>query len=139
MKQFQDTIKSVGGFGIYQRLHLVIISVITGSTAFFQMGNTFYSASADHYCKVYDNQTYVDQSPLKNCTIPYSSGGGDLSWNKCQRYDVNVSQGIADEVCSSRSEETINCDQGWLYDKTWYDSTVVFEAVFVELQQCVVK
>ncbi|XP_070558189.1 organic cation transporter protein-like [Ptychodera flava] len=127
MKQFEDTIKSVGGFGIYQRLHLIILWVITGSTAFFQMGNTFYSASADHYCKVYDNQTYVDQSSLKNCTIPYSLGGGDISWDKCQRYDVNVSQGISDEVCSPRSEETINCDQGWVYDKTWYDSTVVFE------------
>ncbi|XP_070557230.1 organic cation transporter protein-like [Ptychodera flava] len=127
MKQFEDTIKSVGGFGIYQRLHLVILSVIMGSTAFFQLGNTFYSASADHYCKVYDNQTYVEQSVLKNCTIPYSLVGDDISWDKCKRYDMNVTQWISDELCSSRREETVSCDQGWVYDKTWYENTVVFE------------
>ncbi|XP_070557231.1 organic cation transporter protein-like [Ptychodera flava] len=91
------------------------------------MGNTFYSASADHYCKVYHNQTYVDQSPLKNCTIPYSLEGDDISWDKCKRYDVNVSQGVSAGVCSPQSDETVSCDQGWVYDKTWYGSTVVFE------------
>ncbi|XP_070558288.1 organic cation transporter protein-like [Ptychodera flava] len=128
MKHYEDIISTVGGFGRYQKIQFIAVWIITGSTAFFQMGNTFYSASADHYCKVYDNQTYVDQSPLKNCTIPYSSGGRYISWDKCKRYDiVNVSQGISAEVCSSRSEETINCDQGWVYDKTWYENTVVIE------------
>ncbi|XP_070558191.1 organic cation transporter protein-like [Ptychodera flava] len=127
MKQFEEVINTVGAFGRYQKLQYAIIWILGGSTAFYQMGNTFYSASADHYCKVYDNQTYVDQSPLKNCTIPYSLEGGDVSWDKCRRYDVNVSQGISDEICSSGSEKTVSCDQGWVYDKTWYENTVVLE------------
>ncbi|XP_070558286.1 organic cation transporter protein-like [Ptychodera flava] len=127
MNRFEEVINTVGGFGRNQKLQYLLLCIIGGSTAFFQMGNTFYSASADHYCQVYDVQIYADDSPLKNCTIPYSLEGEDISWDKCQRYDVNVSRGISAELCSSRSEETVSCDQGWVYDKTWYENTVVYE------------
>ncbi|XP_070558287.1 organic cation transporter protein-like [Ptychodera flava] len=127
MKRFEEVINIVGPFGRNQKLQFVLLCIVAGCAAFYQMGNTIYSASADHYCKVYDNQTYVDQSPLKNCTIPYSLEGGAVSWDKCRRYDVNVSQGISDEVCSSQKNETLSCDRGWVYDKTWYENTVVYE------------
>ncbi|XP_070558925.1 organic cation transporter protein-like [Ptychodera flava] len=127
MKQYEEVINTVGPFGRYQKLQFLVLWVISGGTAFYQVGNTLYSASADHYCKVYDNQTYADESSLKNCTIPYLLEGDGISWDKCQRYDVNVSQGISAEVCSSQQNETISCDRGWVYDRTWYENTVVFE------------
>ncbi|XP_077987899.1 organic cation transporter protein-like [Glandiceps talaboti] len=129
MKQFEEVIQTVGPFGRYQKFSFVLIFVIGGCTAFFQLGNTFFSASADHYCRVYDDQTFADVSPVKNCTIPYSTDGDDIVWNKCKRYDIhiNASQEVTAEVCYPRSEDTLSCDQGWVYDKTWYENTVVFE------------
>ncbi|XP_078001462.1 organic cation transporter protein-like [Glandiceps talaboti] len=129
MKQFEEVIQTVGPFGRYQKFTFIAIFIIGGSTAFFQLGNSFYSASADHYCRVYNNQTYTDVSPVKNCTIPYTGNGDDIVWNKCKRYDVhvNASQEVSAEVCFPRSDDTLSCDQGWIYDKTWYENTVVFE------------
>nr|XP_006825793.1 PREDICTED: solute carrier family 22 member 4-like [Saccoglossus kowalevskii] len=86
--------------------------------------NSFMSASSDHYCKLYDNQTFHDTSPLKNCTIPYDAE--DEAWDSCSRYDVNVSMGISPELCSQDSG-TQDCDNGWVYDTSVYERTVVHE------------
>ncbi|XP_077978521.1 beta-alanine transporter-like [Glandiceps talaboti] len=127
MKQFEEIIGTVGAFGRFQKFQYIVIFMVGGGTAFFQLGNTFYSASADHYCRVYSDQTYTDVSPVKNCTIPYTTDGDDIVWNKCKRYDVNISQEVSTDVCFPRSDDTLSCDQGWVYDKTWYENTVVFE------------
>nr|XP_006825792.1 PREDICTED: organic cation transporter protein-like [Saccoglossus kowalevskii] len=92
--------------------------------AFINLGNSFLSASSDHYCKVYDNQTFHDTSPLKNCTIPYDAE--DEGWDSCSRYDINVSMGISPELCSQDSG-TLECDNGWVYDRSVYENTVVHE------------
>ncbi|XP_077977745.1 organic cation transporter protein-like [Glandiceps talaboti] len=129
MKQFEEVIRTVGSFGRYQKFQCLLIFIVGGGTAFFQLGNTFYSASADHYCRVYNDQTFTDVSSVKNCTVPYTTDGDDIVWNKCKRYDVhvNTSQDVSVEVCFPRSDDTLKCDQGWVYDKTWYENTVVFE------------
>ncbi|XP_077978580.1 uncharacterized protein LOC144434013 [Glandiceps talaboti] len=127
MKRFDQVLNTVGNFGRYQKLLCFFIFMITGSTLFHQVGNTFYSASDDHYCRVHNNQTFTDVSPVKNCTIPYVADGDEIVWKRCKRYDVNASKGVSDEVCFPRSYDTLSCDQGWVYDKTWYKNTVVFE------------
>ncbi|XP_078001452.1 organic cation transporter protein-like [Glandiceps talaboti] len=127
MKHFDEVLNTVGTFGRYQKFQCFFMINLCGITMLHQIGNTFYSASADHYCRVYNNQTYTDISPVKNCTIPYTTNGDDIVWNKCNRYDVNVSQEVSAEVCFPRRDDTLSCDQGWVYDKTWYENTVVFE------------
>ncbi|XP_077985515.1 organic cation transporter protein-like [Glandiceps talaboti] len=127
MKQFEEVIATVGNFGRYQKLQCILFLIVGGSNSFYMLGNTFYSASADHYCRVFNNQTYTDVSPVKNCTIPYITNGNNIVWNKCKRYDVNVSQSVSADVCFPRSDTTLSCDHGWVYDKTWYENTVVFE------------
>ncbi|XP_077978547.1 organic cation transporter protein-like [Glandiceps talaboti] len=127
MKHFDEILNTVGTFGRYQKFQCFFMINLCGITMLHQIGNTFYSASADHYCRVYNNQTYTDISPVKNCTIPYTTDGDDIVWNKCNRYDVNVSQEISAEVCFPRTNDTLSCDQGWVYDKTWYENTVVME------------
>nr|XP_006816381.1 PREDICTED: organic cation transporter protein-like [Saccoglossus kowalevskii] len=124
MTQFEDILKSVGPFGRSQQIQYICIFIATGASAFFQMGNTFYSASADHYCRTYKNQTYETNSKLKNCTIPYSYS--ESEWEQCERYDVNVSQGCFSRDLFPRSGTT-DCDGEWVYDDHWYENTVVFE------------
>ncbi|XP_077978568.1 organic cation transporter protein-like [Glandiceps talaboti] len=127
MKQFDELLNTVGAFGRYQKFQCFFLINLCAIPILHQIGNTFYSASADHYCRVHSNQTYTDVSPVKNCTIPYTIDD-DIIWDKCKRYDVNISQEVSAEVCFPRSNDIlISCDQGWVYDKTWYENTVVIE------------
>ncbi|XP_006816380.1 organic cation transporter protein-like [Saccoglossus kowalevskii] len=123
MTQFEDILKSVGSFGRSQQIQYICIFIAAGATAFYQMGNTFYSASADHYCRTYKNQTYETNSKLKNCTIPYSYS--ESEWEQCERYDVNVSQEVSVETCFPRSGTT-DCDGEWVYDDYCYGRKIVF-------------
>nr|XP_006811512.1 PREDICTED: organic cation transporter protein-like [Saccoglossus kowalevskii] len=87
------------------------------------MANTFLSASSDHYCQVLNNQTYTDNSILRNCTIPYEvDDDGDIEWSKCERFNITRY-----DECASDQLATIECDNGWVYDTDTYESTVVHE------------
>nr|XP_006825794.1 PREDICTED: organic cation transporter protein-like [Saccoglossus kowalevskii] len=121
---FDDILPILGEFGRYQKFQLFLICLTSIPISYFLQANTFMSASSDHYCKVYDNQTFHDTSPLKNCTIPYDADGE--TWDSCSRYDVNVSMGISPELCSQDSG-TQDCDNGWVYDRSVYENTVVHE------------
>ncbi|XP_070533075.1 organic cation transporter protein-like [Ptychodera flava] len=121
--KFDDILPKLGEFGRYQKYMYLLICVAAIPSAYFNLANSFLSASSDHYCKVYDNQTYEESSPLKNCTIPFDSDG---LWDKCNRYDINVSSGISKDLCYPRTD-TINCDVGWVYDTSTYERTVVHE------------
>ncbi|XP_077990549.1 organic cation transporter protein-like [Glandiceps talaboti] len=122
--QFDDILKELGEFGRYQKWIYFLICLASIPSAMVNLGNSFLSASDDHYCRVYDNQTYDTSSPLTNCTIPYTYS--DDSWDMCTRYDLNMSGGISRELCYPRTG-TIDCDDGWVYDRSTYENTVVFE------------
>ncbi|XP_077990548.1 organic cation transporter protein-like [Glandiceps talaboti] len=122
--QFDDILKELGEFGRYQKWIYFLICMAAIPSAFVNLGNSFLSASDDHYCRVYDNQTYDTSSPLTNCTIPYTYS--DDSWDMCTRYDLNMSGGISRELCYPRTG-TIDCDDGWVYDRSTYENTVVYE------------
>ncbi|XP_077862444.1 organic cation transporter protein-like, partial [Saccoglossus kowalevskii] len=121
---FDDILVILGEFGRYQKIQFVLVCLVAIPSSYFLQANTFMSASSDHYCKVYDNQKFHDTSPLKNCTIPYDAE--DEAWDSCSRYDVNVSMGISPELCSQNSG-TLECDNGWVYDTSVYENTVVHE------------
>uniref|UniRef100_A0ABM0LUH9 Organic cation transporter-like protein-like n=1 Tax=Saccoglossus kowalevskii TaxID=10224 RepID=A0ABM0LUH9_SACKO len=73
------------------------------------MANTFLSASSDHYCRVHDNQTYQENSRLKNCTIPYEVDDGEVEWSKCDRYNVT------DQDCyDGEAEFDLVCEKDWM-------------------------
>nr|XP_006811513.1 PREDICTED: organic cation transporter protein-like [Saccoglossus kowalevskii] len=73
------------------------------------MANTFLSASSDHYCRVHDNQTYQENSRLKNCTIPYEVDEGEVEWSKCDRYNVTDQDCYDDET-----EFDLVCEKDWM-------------------------
>ncbi|XP_070534527.1 organic cation transporter protein-like isoform X2 [Ptychodera flava] len=114
---------AVGEFGRYQKILIFLLWLSVIPIPWCSLSNTFFSASTDHYCRVFANQTYQQDSPLKNCTIPYDASNG---WDQCHRYDINVSDGISPDVCFPRDSK-IKCDNGWVYDRSTYENTVVFD------------
>ncbi|XP_077863431.1 solute carrier family 22 member 6-B-like [Saccoglossus kowalevskii] len=120
--KFEDILGILGDFGRYQQFQYFLICIPIMLCACNDMANTFLSASSDHYCRVHDNQTYQENSRLKNCTIPYEVDDGEVEWSKCDRYNVT------DQDCYDGEAEVMPCDNGWVYDTSTYERTVVHDA-----------
>ncbi|XP_070533313.1 organic cation transporter protein-like isoform X2 [Ptychodera flava] len=123
--QFEAILAILGEFGRYQKIQFLFIYLISIPIPWCSLSNTFLSASSDHYCRVFANETFEDRSPLKNCTIPYSHDSG---WDECYRYNVSLSGpgDVSPDVCFPRGEK-IKCDHGWVYDRSTYENTAVFD------------
>lgn len=117
--RYDDVLKTLGEFGRYQKYVYTLICLLAIPCAWHSLGNTFLSASPEHYCRSFPGQVYEDFSPTKNCTIPYKNG----EWSKCEKYNRTEPY----DQCSSRDVTVLKCDQGWVYDTTFYESTAVSE------------
>ncbi|XP_077977695.1 organic cation transporter protein-like [Glandiceps talaboti] len=124
--RFEDILKYLGEFGRYQKIQYALICLVAMPCAYISLGNSFLSASSDHYCRVYDNQTYDANSPVKNFTIPYSvNDNGEIEWSQCKQYNVTGLSYTPEDL--GKREDQLSCDQGWVYDRSTYESTVVQE------------
>ncbi|XP_077862260.1 organic cation transporter protein-like [Saccoglossus kowalevskii] len=122
--QFEDILQIIGEFNRFQKIQLCMICIANIPISWLSLSSTFLSASSDHYCRVTGNQTYTPgQSPLKNCTIPYTYSGDVLTWDTCKRYDNNASF----LECRHPDDVVTECDKGWVFDRSIYENTVVHE------------
>ena len=129
--RYDDILTHLGEFGRYQKCLFLAICLLAVPCSWHSLGNTFLSASPEHYCRSYPGQSYEDLSAVKNCTIPYSRNGG--GWSKCERYNVSVLSSADADQCSTLDEAddsvamptTVACNHGYVYDTTFYRSSAV--------------
>ncbi|XP_006825550.2 organic cation transporter-like protein [Saccoglossus kowalevskii] len=128
-----ESMSVIKDFGRFQKIQFFLFCLGIFPHPFFSIGNTFYSASVEHYCRVTDNQTYYINSQLKNCTIPRHYVNGRLEWDSCRMYATDFrnksvppnNNGLS-HTCQP-SNGTHMCDRGWVYDRQYLHSTVVTE------------
>ncbi|XP_006825551.1 organic cation transporter protein-like [Saccoglossus kowalevskii] len=128
-----ESMSVIKDFGRFQKRQFLLFCLAIFVHPWFSIGNTFYSASVEHYCRVTDNQTFSDSSHMKKCTIPYRYVNGDLKWDSCRMYANNLTnqnESIHFDTYSQTcrpSNVTRLCDRGWIYDRRDLHSTVVTE------------
>lgn len=116
---FEDILSDVGGFGLYQKL-LVVIFLLPSFVVipWFSMNSIFVNNSPDHWCRVpelmYSNLTALDRQRLVR-----PPGGPS-----CTTYDVDYSL-MAGNWSVDTNWPTKECDAGWEFDQTNYDATSV--------------
>lgn len=118
---FEDILKDVGGFGLYQKV-LVIVFLIPSFIVipWFSLNLIFMSNTPDHWC-------YVPEVANSNLSLDIQKKLirplHDLS---CSMYDVNYSQILSyGNLTVDSSWPTKECTDGWQYDRTEYDATAV--------------
>ncbi|KAJ8026893.1 Organic cation transporter protein [Holothuria leucospilota] len=131
MVNFDDVLEATGGFGWYQaRTYLFLcIPALLGSLLTFTQ--VFIGGVGDHWCKVsqWENDgcsqwglTSLQCNALKkNLTVPE----GDYD-EKCMMYnltgvDLETVYGNYAEVAQL---DVIKCNDGWVFDKSVYQSTI---------------
>lgn len=136
---FEDILSSVGDFGRFQSILVYLIFVpISTLVPFFEMANIFFVSSPDHWCHVSQlvNHSMVDQ---KRLISPVFMKAGDLTYDKCNMYDIDYNVvannfHLYNDTIGNITDYGIkSCDNGWQFDKTYYDNTAVTHVSLVEL------
>lgn len=118
---FEDILKDVGGFGLYQKI-LVIVFLIPSFIVipWFSMNLIFMSNTPDHWC-------YVPEVFRSNLSLELQKQlVRPLHDSSCSMHDVNYSEIIqSGNLTVDYSWPTKACGNGWVYDKEDYDATAV--------------
>lgn len=133
---FEGILSEVGDFGKYQKSLLLKFMVpTTFASAFYVLNVIFMVATPDHWCSIPElSSTNLSQSEIKNFAIPRLPDGG---FSKCTMYSYNYTAvGMiyratgkvpefkhAGKVIPKKPVE--KCNNGWIYQKEWYEETVV--------------
>nr|XP_006822666.1 PREDICTED: organic cation transporter protein-like [Saccoglossus kowalevskii] len=122
MLQFDDILKYLGEFGIYQKRVCYLICIIYILTGFHAFAQVFLAAETDHWCYIpeldkdeedcnLNNTVMFCQNMMKNHSIPSvessSQCGSGLVYSNCERYE-NLSY----------SNKIMKCNHGWKYERS---------------------
>ncbi|GIX79669.1 carcinine transporter [Caerostris extrusa] len=118
---FEDILKDVGGFGVYQKVLVAAFLIPTFIVIpWFSMNSIFINNSPDHWCNVPE----VVNSNLSIETQKYLVRPVEDKF--CTMYDVDYSELLSSgNITVNQTWPTKECDHGWQFDRTNYDATSV--------------
>ncbi|XP_008400067.1 solute carrier family 22 member 6 isoform X2 [Poecilia reticulata] len=131
---FTDLLDQVGGFGRYQWIHVILISLPGLMTASHNLLNNFVSGIPVHHCKPATNQSLhdlgriyqVDEQQLLTVFIPPDPSGNRL--DRCRRYVEPQWHMLSLNISLNASElQTEGCVDGWIFDQSEFSATTVSE------------
>ncbi|XP_049779559.1 steroid transmembrane transporter SLC22A24-like [Schistocerca cancellata] len=112
---FEEVLESIGSRGKFQT-RLIIVFICVGPCINMMSVNLFYLAmqTPNHWCHVPGREnTSLSLEEWKNITIPREGP----SFSKCLMYNES------DVLHLSNRTESVKCQYGWEYDKTWFTRT----------------
>ncbi|CAK8674818.1 unnamed protein product [Clavelina lepadiformis] len=130
MVQFEVILEALGQIGPAQIIICLLWSYYNFLGGFNGLATVFIAYTPDVRCNVppldnstvYPNLTEVD---ILNFTTPYDSASDE--YNGCYRYNYDLNTCDGTLSCVNQSASTINCDNGYHYDRSIFTETVVTE------------
>nr|XP_037283245.1 beta-alanine transporter-like isoform X2 [Rhipicephalus microplus] len=145
-----ELLPEIGAFGPYQKwIYFLLCIPATLPSVFTLFSSIFVSATPRHWCRVPEMEALKGRfSPelLVSISIPQRTNG---VFESCLMYDLNYTALVhraLDEGTLPQPNESWAmraCDNGWVYDTTYYDDTLVTQmdivcdnAWMVSMAQC---
>ncbi|XP_016978582.1 carcinine transporter [Drosophila rhopaloa] len=126
---FQTLMEKVGNHGRYQTMYnYVFVGGLSFCGAMIYMNIILALNVPDHWCTVPGREnTNFTLEEWRDITLPKKlDNRGRETFSNCEMYQTNFSE-ITDWSAWSSSNITKTnetCQNGWTYDRTWYDSTI---------------
>ncbi|XP_071818787.1 organic cation transporter protein-like isoform X2 [Apostichopus japonicus] len=131
--KYDDILYKIGEFGIYQKCIFLLVSTCTLFAPMNVVTQVFTAGETDHWCdvQVWNNCTACQGSELQcealrqNLSIPINEEG---VLDQCNQYDIETVDDCSEVLSQgvwNASNDIIPCDNGWVYDKSQYDSTII--------------
>ncbi|XP_070567464.1 organic cation transporter protein-like [Ptychodera flava] len=146
MLKYDDILTEViGEFGTYQKRCFLLTALLAVPIGMIVLSTVFIQAETDHWCTITNYETLLDEcqtffngtldceSTLRKFALPEEEiiGTCEGSWklSRCHKYDLNISDfGSIFELSHENSTHLIiDCDEGWEYDTSIYESTFIQE------------
>jgi len=128
---FDVVLEEIGGMGKYQMLLIVLVYAITIPAGVLHNAPIFLAARPPFRCSLGEldeiKNFNLTEQQLKELFIPMNKHTHD--YDQCKRYDYNLSacnDGSLDCI-ANKTTKTISCDQGYWYDTSVYEDTLVTE------------
>lgn len=134
--KYDEIVSHLGDFGPYQRRIYFLLSLPIVCSAWALLVQVFLAGESDHWCAESDwrdspcpsawNVTDAECEHVKRASsIPVQSDG---TYKSCVKY--NVTGMTFDLSDPDVKNETMPCDEGWIYDKSLYKSTIIMDVSF---------
>eukprot|EP00057_Strongylocentrotus_purpuratus_P011141 XP_011665615.1 PREDICTED: organic cation transporter protein [Strongylocentrotus purpuratus] len=140
MIRLDDILVQIGEFGPYQKRVFAIVCMIYFTASWQSMVAVFMAASVDHWCAVpqWDNfncsaaglSEQTCMLAMKNASIPANyTNDHQLVYEQCVKYNVS-GEAFSPEIDPVHdpglpTSQVIECDSGWVYDKSQYKSSII--------------
>ena len=142
--KFDNILVEVGVFGRYQIVLCLLIALTGIPSAWHAIGQVFLAAKTDHWCAVPESQSLNCSSLESDClelqkelTLPSTvDEDGNTVYSECERYlnaRSSPEQGVSnltDGQDDGWTNETIECDAGWEYDRSQYKTTIIQDVMY---------
>ncbi|KAG8176664.1 hypothetical protein JTE90_029311 [Oedothorax gibbosus] len=134
---FEGILSEVGDFGSYQKsLVFKFMVPTTFASAFYVLNVIFMVASPEHRCFIPELSTLnLSEAEVRRIAIPRFNDG---TYSKCTMYAQNYTALVAEFKSSGKFPEVKplkgkilprrterKCNYGWVYQKEWYEETIV--------------
>ncbi|KAL7639838.1 UNVERIFIED_CONTAM: hypothetical protein RMT77_009251 [Armadillidium vulgare] len=118
--QVDEFLRSVGDDGRYQKIlfwgFLVPISILIPWTVLVPI---FQASVPNHWCHVPGKPDNTSLEEWKNITIPWIVEDEKWTLSKCKQYNFDE-----DFIDYQNNTDIIDCQNGWDFETTWFDSTL---------------
>ncbi|XP_067132180.1 uncharacterized protein [Centruroides vittatus] len=124
--EFDEVLPHVGSYGKYQILLLGLLAPVANiPCCFTYLSVAFVSATPDHWCRIPELEGHFPQDVIKNISIPLETRDGVEMYSQCAMYDYNYTRILLEGVPSDVDVPRVPCKNGWNYDRSVYESTLV--------------
>ncbi|KAJ8036126.1 Haloacid dehalogenase-like hydrolase domain-containing protein 2 [Holothuria leucospilota] len=143
---FDSVLKEVGDFGKFQKRRLVLLGfpLLVGTLNVFLQ--VFTAGKSNHWCQSWKNEDCkalnltreLCDNFKREISIPVTISEDDkTSFEQCEKYSVTASDFEAAVEIAGRniSLETISCDDGWVYDRSTFPSTIIMDVRMMHVLQ----
>lgn len=130
----------IGEFGPYQIKIVCLVCLIGIPVAANNLSQVFFTQPSDHWCAVEEWKDDVDACMdlltnqkayldclyrYRNSSIPIEETDDGKSYAQCAKFDVDYGVWEASFWAGNATNETIECDEGWVHDSYEYQRTII--------------
>ncbi|XP_072014760.1 organic cation transporter protein-like [Amphiura filiformis] len=135
---FEDILEKIGVFGRYQQRLYLAICLRTFCSGMVTFMHVFLAGEMDHWCQTPEldivncTKWSLDEDQCiqakKSVGIPLAGSDSSYEYENCKRYNltgIEPSDWFPGWVTSNVTDDTLQCDAGWVYDTSQFKTSIV--------------
>ena len=142
---FDEILGVVGNFGRYQKLLLILLCAPLLLGILHTFIQVFTAGESDHWCQSWQNENCNEMNVTsiecdnikKELSVPFKvTDDNETVFEQCLKYNISsidLKTATDVEVGNITTLKQIPCDEGWVFDRSTFPSTIIIDVRFILL------